>query len=136
MQEYMDYIFLFDYLIMNIDRHGHNIELLYDSDNNISPAPIFDNGRALTFEYGNNVMLMENWDYKRNIEANNFVGGIYLDKNLKYISKQYKLPSLNKEAYDKIFYGLRNVISKEHEEIIKTALDYRYNRLLSGGIIL
>ncbi len=136
LQEYLDYLFIFDYLIMNIDRHGHNIELIYDNNGNISSSPIFDNGRALTYEYGTNTELMQNWDYKSKVTANNFVGSIYLDNNLKYISRQYRLPRLNDEAYKKIFYGLGRVISKKHREIIKMALNYRYKKLSDGGIII
>ena len=134
--EYLDYVFIFDYLIMNVDRHGHNIELLYDNDNNINPSPIFDNGCALTYEYGNNLTLIKNWDYKSDNAVNNFVGSIHLESNLKNVSKQYKLPRLNDEVYRKMFYGLNDVISKEHQQIIKTALDYRYEKMLNGGIIL
>ena len=43
---FIDNIFIFDYLIMNVDRHGRNIELLYDGNIAI-PAPIFDNGKKL-----------------------------------------------------------------------------------------
>lgn len=136
LQEYLDYVFIFDYLIINVDRHGHNIELLYDNDNNFIPSPIFDNGRALTYEYGNNLTLMQNWDYKIDNAVNNFVGSIHPESNLKNVSRQYKLPRLTDEAYKKIFYGLGDVISKEHRQIIRTALDYRYEKLLNGGIIL
>ena len=136
LQEYLDYIFIFDYLIMNVDRHGHNIELLYDNNNNFIPSPIFDNGCALTHEYGNNMTLIQNWDYKSDITVNNFVGSIQLEKNLKNVSKQYKLPRLNDEAYRKMFYGLSDVLSKEHQQIIRTALEYRYEKMLNGGIIL
>lgn len=136
LQEYLDYVFLFDYLIMNVDRHGHNIELIYDNNGNITPSPIFDNGRALTYEYGSNTEFMKNWDYKSKVSANNFVGSIYLDNNLKNVSRQYKLPRLNDDVYKKIFYGMGRVISKEHQEIIKTALDYRYGKLLDGGFII
>ena len=45
---------------------------------------------------------------------------------LKNVSKQYKLPRLNDEAYRKMFYGLSDVLSKEHQQIIRTALEYRY----------
>lgn len=34
------------------------------------------------------------------------------------------------------FNGLGDVISKEHQQIIKAAIDYRYEKLLNGGIIL
>lgn len=136
LQEYLDYVFMLDYLIMNDDRHGHNIEVLYDRNNNIIPSPIFDNGRALTYKYGNNVKLMQNWDYKSEITVNNFVGSLSLDKNLKNVSRPYELPRLTDEAYKKIFKGLGTFISREHMEIIKAALDYRYEKMRNGGIIL
>ena len=136
LQEYLDYIFIFDYLIVNIDRHGHNIEILYNNDNDMIPSPIFDNGRSLTYEYGNNVVLMQNWDYKSDIAVNNFVGSIHLESNLKNISKPYKLPRLADNEYKKIFYGLGSAISAEHQQIIRDAVEFRYNKLLNGGIIL
>ena len=64
LQPYLDCVFLFDYLIMNIDRHGHNIELLYNAENQMQPATIFDNGRSLTCFCGNNTVLIQNWDYR------------------------------------------------------------------------
>lgn len=136
LQEYLDYVFIFDYLIMNVDRHGHNIEILYDMENNIVPSPIFDNGRALTYEYGSNIALIRNWDYKSDPTVNNFVGSIYLESNLKNISKPYELPRLSDEVFRKIFYGLSGFISKEHQQIIKEALEFRYEKLLNGGIIV
>lgn len=136
LQEYLDYVFMLDYLIMNDDRHGHNIEVLYNRNNNIIPSPIFDNGRALTYKYGNNVKLMQNWDYKSEITVNNFVGSLSLDKNLKNVSRPYELPRLTDEEYKKIFKGLGTFISREHMEIIKAALDYRYEKMRNGGIIL
>lgn len=136
LQEYLDYVFIFDYLIMNVDRHGHNIELIYDNSDNMVPAPIFDNGRSLTYEYGNNTELMKKWDYKSDIAVNNFVGRIYLEGNLKNISKPYALPRLGDKEYKKIFYGLGNYMSYDHQQIIRNALDYRYKKLLDGGIIL
>ena len=136
LQEYLDYVFMLDYLVINDDRHGHNIEILYDRDNNIVPSPIFDNGRSLTYQYGNNVRLMQNWDYKSEITVNNFVGSLSLDKNLENISRSYELPRLTDEAYRKIFRGLERFISREHKEIIRTALDYRYEKMRNGGIIL
>ena len=46
------------------------------------------------------------------------------------------LDSTRDEVYKKMFYGLGDVISKEHQQIIKAAIDYRYEKLLNGGIIL
>lgn len=136
LQEYLDYVFMLDYLIMNVDRHGHNIEILYDRENNLIPSPIFDNGRALTFEHGSNIQFIRNWDYKTDITVNNFVGSLSLEKNLQNVSRPYKLPQITDEAYKKIFYGLGQVISKEHKEILIEALSWRYEKMRNGGIIL
>jgi len=70
--ELIDDIFIFDYLIMNVDRHGRNIELLYDGNRAI-PAPIFDNGRCLTFDCGNRIENILQWDYTKSGMGNNFI---------------------------------------------------------------
>lgn len=44
---YISYILAFDELILNTDRHTHNILFYVSSDGSISPAPLFDNGEAL-----------------------------------------------------------------------------------------
>ena len=132
---YIDAVLLFDYLIMNVDRHGRNIELLYDAAGNMTPAPIFDNGRCLTFACGNQPANIAKWDYTEGGMGNNFVGGVYLEQNLKHISKPYALPRLDEKAYASIFYRLGKVLSKEHISILRTGLDYRYQVLLEKGVI-
>lgn len=133
--EFVDYVFLFDYLIMNADRHGRNIELLYNSNKAI-PAPIFDNGRCLTFERGNQIDNILKWNYQEGGTGNNFVGGIYLENNLKYISRAYHLPCLSETSYKHIFYGLHDVLDKHHIRILKEAIAYRYQVLKTKGVII
>ena len=133
--EFIDYTFIFDYLIMNADRHGRNIELLYDG-NKISPAPIFDNGRCLTFDCGNRIENIINWNYAEGGMGNNFLGGIYLENNLKYVSKAYKLTYLSESAYKHIFYGLHDVIERQHIAILKEAIEYKYQELQNKGVIM
>ena len=120
---------------MNIDRHGRNIELLYDG-NQVVPAPIFDNGRCLTAECGNRLENILKWNYQEGGMGNTFVGGIYLEHNLNYISKSYRLPSLSEETYKHIFYGLGNVLESQHIAILKESIEYRYNKLKDRGILL
>ena len=133
--EFMDYIFIFDYLIMNVDRHGRNIEILYDG-NKAVPAPIFDNGRCLTFGCGNNIENILKWNYTESGMGNNFVGGIYLENNLKYVSKSYALPRLTDESCKHIFYGLHDVLEKRHISVLKEAIEYRYQELRNKGVII
>jgi len=67
--------------------------------------------------------------------GNTFVGGIYLEQNLNYISKSYRLPVLSETAYQHIFYGLGNVLKNQHITILKEAIQYRYNKLKDRGIL-
>ena len=135
LQPYLDCVFLFDYLIMNIDRHGHNIELLYNTENQMQPAPIFDNGRSLTCSCGNNTVLIQNWDYRANEPVNNFVGSIYPQQNLKHISRIYTLPKLTEDVFAMLFRGLGSMISSEHQNTITEAISWRYAKLLEMGYI-
>lgn len=132
--EYIDYIIIFDYLIANTDRHGRNIELLID-EKTIKPSPIFDNGRCLTSPQGNIIENILKFNYKSEIMANNFVGGIYLEKNLRYVSKSYKLNRLTPEILKSVFYGMTEILGKQHVEFLKQAILYRYNVLLKKGVI-
>lgn len=134
MSTYVDKMLIFDYLIMNTDRHGKNIEMLVDNSN-VEPAPIFDNGRCLTYDRGNNINNILQYDYKAPGQGNNFIGGLNLENNLRYVSKVYKLPRLTNEVKKKIFHGLHGVLDKRHIELIWTALGYRYNNLLKKGVI-
>lgn len=132
--ELLDKIFIFDYLIQNVDRHGNNIELLY-SGSDMRPAPVFDNGRCLTFACGNKIENILNWDYISSGMGNNFIGGVYLENNLRHVSKTYTVPELTKEAFRKIFYGLSNVLDKRHLQILEKGIMYRYEILLDKGVI-
>lgn len=133
--EFVDYLFIFDYLIMNTDRHGRNIELLYSYEKT-EAAPIFDNGRCLTFNCGNQLTYITKWNYKDGGMGNNFLGGIYLENNLNHVSKPYKLPDLTEKRFRHIFYGLSGILEKQHIQIIKEGLKYRYNILVDKGVVI
>lgn len=75
---YEDYIytmFLVDFLILNRDRHGSNIELIDDV-----PVPLFDHGLALMA-----LQDVYKWDHWSGDIVNNFVGSTSLRKNLALI---------------------------------------------------
>lgn len=62
-------IFIFDYIIYNVDRHLRNIGVLFDSETYelISLAPIYDNGQGLLYNYtidGEDNKSFEPWDIK------------------------------------------------------------------------
>lgn len=134
MTEYIDQVILFDYLIMNVDRHGKNIELLV-SDNEVVPAPIFDSGRCLTYAMGNRIENILKYNYKESGQGNNFIGSINLERNLSNISRPYVLNRPDKNMKTSVFYGLGNVINKQHRELIWDAVLYRYEVLVTKGVI-
>ena len=53
MQEFMDYLILSDFAISNVDEHLQNFGVLRDADTLklIGPAPIFDSGNSMFFNY-------------------------------------------------------------------------------------
>lgn len=59
MQKYMDYLILSDFAITNIDEHLQNFGVLRDADTMklIGPAPIFDSGNSMFFNYNRSTAL-------------------------------------------------------------------------------
>jgi hypothetical protein len=135
LKEYIENIIIFDYLIMGVDRHGRNIELLCSSKG-VEPAPIFDNGRCLTYACGNRIENILNYDYTVPGQGNNFIGGIDLERNLKLITHPHALKPLTDTSRSHIFYGLNKHYDSRHLNIIWTALCYRYKNLKDKGVIL
>lgn len=45
--EYFKKVFTLDYIVLNEDRHFHNLGIIMDGDGSYFPAPIFDNGKSL-----------------------------------------------------------------------------------------
>ncbi len=45
--EYFKKVFTLDYIVLNEDRHFHNLGIIMNGDGSYLPAPIFDNGKSL-----------------------------------------------------------------------------------------
>lgn len=45
--EYFKKVFTLDYIVLNEDRHFHNLGIIMNEDGSYMPAPIFDNGKSL-----------------------------------------------------------------------------------------
>lgn len=69
---YVHTMFLVDFLIINRDRHGANIEVLGGN-----PVPLFDHGAALTALQDHRV-----WNHWSGDRVNNYVGSYSLKENL------------------------------------------------------
>lgn len=118
---YMYQMFCIDYLIANRDRHGSNLEVLRnDEDDSVRIAPLFDQGVSLLFSTYGNEKLPEETDVMRDFPVNNYIGSKSLEYNLSLIPKGYDLQiwKLKKEDQDYIFSGIKHVLSEGHRNKI------------------
>ena len=128
-----------DYITIQRDRHGGNIELLI-KDNKYVMAPLFDNGLSFLAPYpsqsGISLEIIKNFDVLEDRPVNNYIGTRSLYQNLKYIDKPIRLNKLTKEDKRKIFYGLSGALPKEYINKIWQIITYRYMLLKQKGFIV
>ena len=114
-EDYIYKMLVVDFLILNRDRHGANIEVLRDNKKKaVRLAPLFDHGLSLLFQ------CTEDADYEKiNVMEDKrvqcFVGGNSAMENLELIPKE-KLPVLspiNEGDKAVLFENLEGVISEE-----------------------
>lgn len=118
-----DYIYqmlVVDYLILNRDRHGANIEVLRNKrKKTIHLAPMFDHGLSLLFGCTTD-SAVATYDVMEDRQCNTFIGSRSTLNNLEYIPSD-RIPKMNalKES-DRIiiFEGLDGVISQAHQDKI------------------
>lgn len=112
---WIDYIYemlVVDFLIINRDRHGANIEVIrnkYTGD--IGLAPLFDHGLSLVYSCGTEKEV-EEFDSMRDIPVQCYVGSKSAYDNLNIIPKS-KLPKLRRlDENDKeyIFKDLQGIL--------------------------
>ena len=114
---YMYQMFCIDYLIANRDRHGSNLEVLRnDEEDSVRIAPLFDQGVSLLFSTYGDEKLLENVDVMRDFPVNNYIGAKSLEYNLSLIPRGYNLQihTLKKEDRDYIFKDINNILSEKH----------------------
>ena len=109
-----------DFLILNRDRHGANIEVLRNSRRRtIHLAPLFDHGLSLLFSCKDDAAATE-YDVMADKRVNNYIGSGSTWENLMLIPKD-KIPRLNplKES-DKaiVMNGLDGIISQTLQDKI------------------
>ena len=116
-EKYIYQMILIDYLVLNRDRHGANIEILKNNrTNTIHPAPLFDQGISLVYSCHSDKSLQE-FDVLCDLPVQSFVGGRSAYDNLKLIPKEYPLAIRPLEERD------RAVIFQELEEALP--MNYR-----------
>lgn len=133
-RHYLDQMFVVDFLTINRDRHGYNIELVF-FENQISLAPLFDNGLSFVSSLNNNVDLVRVFDPMRDDAANNFIGSDSLFSNLRLVSDMVDVNQLTERDRKRIFYDLSLAVSKEHLNKIWEIIWTRYSYLRDNGYL-
>ncbi|MCR4998912.1 MAG: hypothetical protein K6A05_03625 [Lachnospiraceae bacterium] len=111
-QNYVDQMLAVDYLILNRDRHGANVEVLRNMRaHSVRLAPLFDHGLSLIF-----TCTKESDVKKYNIledkRCQNFIGGGSCYENLSYIKKKKSAfkGKLTEQSREELFADLDGII--------------------------
>ncbi len=127
-QKYIDTMLAIDFIILNRDRHGANIEVLRNARaHTLRIAPLFDHGLSLLFTCHSDPEA-EKFDIMEDKRCQNFIGGTSCLENLKFMKdKPYIFQNRLKESdRDYIFHGLHDVLSKTLIEKIWCMIYERY----------
>lgn len=112
-KEYIDRMIAVDYLILNRDRHGANIEVLRNSRaHTLRIAPLFDHGLSLLYSCMSDNDA-EQFDIMQDKRCQNFIGGYSCYENLQLIKDKTKIfeNKLQESDRDTIFEGMDNILS-------------------------
>lgn len=113
-QQYIDTMLALDYIILNRDRHGANIELLRNPNaRTLRLAPLFDHGLSLMYSCHSDDDLKK-FDILGDLPCNNFIGGKSCFDNLRLIQNKSDVfaNALRKTDKEIIFDGLQDIVSK------------------------
>ena len=119
-------ILISDFLILNRDRHGTHVEVIYNKFNDTYRlSPIFDNGLSLLFSC-NSEKQIDEFDIYEDKKVQCFFGTNSGKENLNIIPKNklIKLNNLNKEF---IFKDMDGIISEKHIDKIYKLIKERYD---------
>lgn len=123
----------FDYLIINRDRHGANIEIVM-RDNEVELAPFFDHGVSLAYSCYGNEEGVAAFDPEYDRQVNNYLGTHSLVENLSFVQQGALGLGQFDEIEKRLFRGLDDVISPSLKEKIWEIISLRWQRLLDLGI--
>lgn len=111
-EEYIYQMLIVDYLILNRDRHGANIEVLRNSaKKSVRLAPLFDHGLSLLFNCHTEEDVKK-YDVLEDKSIQCFVGTKSAWENLNLIPRE-KMPmlkALDKDDDERLFDGLEDIL--------------------------
>ena len=109
-------ILITDFLILNRDRHGANIEVLLDNrTKKVRPAPLFDHGLSFLCRC-HNTDDIHAFDVTEDKKVQAFLGSSSTKDNLNLIPVRYinDLPHLDESIREDLFVDLEDILSKDH----------------------
>ena len=127
-QNYIDTMLAVDYLILNRDRHGANIEVLRNARaKTLRLAPLFDHGLSLLFSCISEEEIAD-FEIMKDRRCQNFIGGYSCYENLSLIKEKKNVfrGTLKESDKDYIFTDLRGVISEIHIQKLWDMIYARY----------
>ena len=125
-------MFIFDYLIINRDRHGANLEVM--KNGKIFLSPFLDNGLSFVCSCTDESEL-KSFDIMENRAVNNFIGEKRLETNLRMIDKNIAFNQLNVSDLDNLFSGLHGVLPESYFDIIRTIIQRRWQNVIQFRIV-
>lgn len=117
-KKYIDTMLVVDYLILNRDRHGANIEVLRNGRKHIIRiAPLFDHGLSFLCSCYSEQEI-EKFDILEDKPCQNFIGSRSTLENLKFVTEKKAVFQSKLELQDKeiLFEDLSHVLSETHRE--------------------
>ncbi len=127
-QEYIDRMIAVDYLILNRDRHGANIEVLRNARaHTLRIAPLFDHGLSLLYSCITEEEVRA-FDVLEDGRCQNFIGGYSCYENLELIKDRGNVfkNSLCLSDRHAIFDGLETILSNTRMDKIWSMIYERY----------
>lgn len=125
---------VFDYLIINRDRHGANFEVVF-RDDEVEFAPLYDHGLSFVCSCCDDEQMVSEFDAMRDCRCNNYIGGYSLEENLQLAPKGLFQVHEMQIPTNRILNGLERSISPAHLEKIEEILCCRWRRLIELGVI-
>lgn len=114
---YIYQMFCIDYPVANRDRHGSNLEILRNAeDESVRMDPLFDQGVSLLFSTYGDEKLIDRADVMQDFPVNNYIGARSLEYNLSLIPEEFDLNINFLKPDDKsyIFSDIDKILSRRH----------------------
>lgn len=139
MNTFINKMIALDFMIINRDRHGANIEIIKDNAGKLGFAPLFDNGLSfvcsITRDTPRYKDKLNEFNVIKDLPVNNYIGTRSLAENLKYVTQHVTVNKLTMADKSKLFFNMGEAFETEYKEKIWGIVTLRYSYLRKVGII-